>query len=304
MMLRWISLVPPMIELARDASRPSTHRPPSTAAASSGASSPSDPAPRPRSRRAAGSCRPRRASRGSIRHRSPRRARGGPACAGCAAGRSRARSTTGRAAGAATGSAVAPRDAHVCSRRSMATSAQHLLLPDERGAALVGQRRVRHPPALVLGPDAVLDRNLDVVEEDLVELALPGDLAQRSDLHARPPSSGSRASRSPGAAARRDRCAPARWPSWRSARTTTTPSDRSRGRRRRAAPRASRGSPGHCPASGSLNSWHQTSSPARIRGSSRPRCSSVPCAIRVGPTRVMPARPRTPGACARASSSL
>ena len=31
MMLRWISLVPPMIELARDASSPSAHRPSSTA---------------------------------------------------------------------------------------------------------------------------------------------------------------------------------------------------------------------------------------------------------------------------------
>ena len=48
---------------------------------------------------------------------------------------------------------------------------QHLFPPDERSAALVGERRVRDPPALVLGADEVLDRDLDVVEEDLVELA-------------------------------------------------------------------------------------------------------------------------------------
>ena len=39
MMLRWISLVPPMIELARDASNPSAHRPSSTVPSSSGMSS-------------------------------------------------------------------------------------------------------------------------------------------------------------------------------------------------------------------------------------------------------------------------
>ena len=61
---------------------------------------------------------------------------------------------------------------------------EHLLLPHERGAALVGQRRVRHTPALVLGADEVLDRDLDPVEEDLVELALAGDLAQRTDVDA------------------------------------------------------------------------------------------------------------------------
>ena len=89
---------------------------------------------------------------------------------------------------------------------------QHLLLPDERRAALVGERRVGDAPALVLGTDEVLDRDLDVVEEHLVELALAGDLAQRADLDAGRASSGSRASRSPCAAARPDRCAPARSP--------------------------------------------------------------------------------------------
>ncbi len=61
---------------------------------------------------------------------------------------------------------------------------EHLLLPDERRAPLVGQRRVRHAPTLVLRTDDVADRDLDVVEEDLVELALTGDLAQRADLDA------------------------------------------------------------------------------------------------------------------------
>ena len=40
------------------------------------------------------------------------------------------------------------------------------------------------PPAFVLRADEVLDRHLDLVEEDLVELALTGHLAQRADLDA------------------------------------------------------------------------------------------------------------------------
>ena len=61
---------------------------------------------------------------------------------------------------------------------------EHLLLPHERGAALVGECRVRDPPTFVLRADEVLDRDLDLVEEDLVELAVTGDLAQRADLDA------------------------------------------------------------------------------------------------------------------------
>ena len=90
------------------------------------------------------------------------------------------------------------------------------------------------------GPMQVLDRDLDVVEEDLVELALARDLAQRADRRRPSPSSGSRASRCP--------CGWARSGSVRTsamaqfgerARTTTTPSARSRRRRRRASRRAS-----------------------------------------------------------------
>src|SRR5436309_10944334 len=58
----------------------------------------------------------------------------------------------------------------------------HLLAPNEAAAALVGKDRVRHPPALVLRTDEVLDGDLDLVEEDLVELAVTGHLAQRTDV--------------------------------------------------------------------------------------------------------------------------
>ena len=51
-------------------------------------------------------------------------------------------------------------------------------------AALVQERRHRDLPALALVAEAVLDRDLDVVEEDLVELRLAGDLAQRPHLDA------------------------------------------------------------------------------------------------------------------------
>ena len=52
-------------------------------------------------------------------------------------------------------------------------------------AALVGERRVRDPPALVLRPDDAVLGDEHVGEEDLVELGLVGDLAQRPDLDAR-----------------------------------------------------------------------------------------------------------------------
>ena len=58
------------------------------------------------------------------------------------------------------------------------------------------------------------------------------------------------------------------------------------------------------PAPGSLNSWHHSSSAGRMRGSQRARCSGVPCASSVGPTRLMPIRPTSSGARARASSSV
>ncbi len=51
-------------------------------------------------------------------------------------------------------------------------------------AALVQQRRHGDLPALALLAEAVRDRHLDVAKEDLVELRLAGDLAQRAHLDA------------------------------------------------------------------------------------------------------------------------
>ena len=51
-------------------------------------------------------------------------------------------------------------------------------------AALVQERRHRHLPAVALVAQAVLDRHLNIAEEDLVELRLAGDLAQRPHLDA------------------------------------------------------------------------------------------------------------------------
>ncbi len=69
-------------------------------------------------------------------------------------------------------------------RRSIATSCstcsfQTNVAPRSLASVVLA---TRHPSCS--RADEVLDRDLDVVEEDLVELALPGDLAQRSDLHA------------------------------------------------------------------------------------------------------------------------
>ena len=50
--------------------------------------------------------------------------------------------------------------------------------------ALVQQRRHRHLPAVALVAEPVRHRHLDVGEEDLVELRLAGDLAQRPHLDA------------------------------------------------------------------------------------------------------------------------
>ena len=292
MMLRWISLVPPMIELARVVSRPRAQRPRRRAVVvgveqRAGPSTSTAVSYEPLARR-----RPRTASRCSTPRRSPRRVRAGRACARCAAGRSRRRSTTARAAGARAGrrAAALPRTPSI--RRSIASFEQHLLLPDERRAALVGERRVRDPPALVLGADEVLDRHLDVVEEHLVELVLAGHLAQRAHVDARRVHRDREHRDALVRAARRGRCARARCPCRRTSRTTTTPSgpvtryDAAAllGARVESAARS-------LPAPGSLNSWHQTSSAPRIRGIQRARCSSVPCAISVGPTSVTPAPP-------------
>jgi hypothetical protein len=67
--------------------------------------------------------------------------------------------------------------------------ADHAALAGQRGAAdrdpLVHQRRLRHPPAVADLPEAVRVGNPHVGEEDLVELGLARDLAQRPHLDAR-----------------------------------------------------------------------------------------------------------------------
>src|SRR5262245_21510355 len=65
-------------------------------------------------------------------------------------------------------------------RRQEAQIAREALGVGERaGAALVGEDRHRDPPALADLADQVLLRHAGVLEEDLAELALAGDLAQR-----------------------------------------------------------------------------------------------------------------------------
>ena len=305
MMLRWISLVPPMIELARvDRNRAPTvlrrrHR---RRRASAGRR---DRARRARSRPGAGSCPPRTASRGSTPSRSPRRGRVAPSVRCVVQAEDldvdpRLREPLTHDAGRR----VAPRARARLGERSIATSCSTCSRQmNDAPRSLASVVFATRQPSCS-GPMRLLDRDLDVVEEDLVELALAGDLAQRTHLDARRRHR-DRQHRDPLVRRRarigsHQRDAPGR----RSARTTTTPSGPSRRRRRRASRRASTRPARSLPASGSLNSWHHTSSPARIRGIHRRRCSSVPCAINVGPTRLTPTRPRSGGAPARASSSL
>ena len=61
--------------------------------------------------------------------------------------------------------------------------------PERRSAAhedaLVGERGAGRPPTVVLGPDETVVGHEHVVEEDLVEHGVAGQLAQRPDLDAR-----------------------------------------------------------------------------------------------------------------------
>ena len=247
MMLRWISLVPPMIELARVDSRPRAQRPPSIAPASSaheqraGAEHVGRGLVEPLARAGPEQLHDARLRADLLAPLEPgERARVVQAEDLDVDPRLReplAHARVGRA----------PARAHASASALDRGLEQHLLLPDERRAALVGERRVRDPPTLVLRTDEVLDRHLDVVEEHLVELVLAGHLAERAHVDALARPSGSRASRSPCARARPGRCARARCPCRRRSRTTTTPSARSRGTRRRSSARASRGSRGRCP---------------------------------------------------------
>jgi hypothetical protein len=62
--------------------------------------------------------------------------------------------------------------------------AQADLQEEPQAGALVHQRGERDLPAVADTPEHVLVRDAGAVEEELVELGLAGDLAQRADLHA------------------------------------------------------------------------------------------------------------------------
>ena len=186
MMLRWISLVPPMIEFARVDSSPRIHRP---------RSEPASP-PEHEERlgpehvggglvRCVGSGPPRTASRCSTPRRSPRPARAGRACARCGGGRSRRRSTTARVAGARP--RVAARDPErgtpSTTRRSRLSCSTCSRQMNDAPRSLASVVLATRQP-LVLRTDEILDRHLDVVEEDLVELVLAGQLAERAHVDA------------------------------------------------------------------------------------------------------------------------
>ena len=165
-----------------------------------------------------------------------------------------------------------------------------LLLEREGGAPLVRQRRVGDRPTVVQRADELVVGHEHLVEEHLVELGVAGDLHQRPHLDARRAACRRRGTRSPCASGRRGRCGRGRFPSGRTARTTSTPSGPERSQPSSTAPAVSSARRGRNPASGSLNSWHQISSAVRIGGSQRSFWSSVPCASSVGPARLMPTR--------------
>ena len=110
--LRWISLVPPWIELARVASSPCTHRPPSSACGSPAVSSASGPDRHRGGVHALARARPRTASPGSTPTRARPPAPSGRACARCGAGTAPRRSRRVRAAGGRRGRRPDPARAH------------------------------------------------------------------------------------------------------------------------------------------------------------------------------------------------
>ena len=290
MMLRWISLVPPMIELARDARNPSAQRAVVDRVVVVGQRAARRArAPRARSRRAAGSCSAQNSFTrlDSAPISSPRASRASVPLVVQAEDLDvdpRLREPLPRER------VVEPRRgrAAALSRRSIASSwSTCSFQTNEAPRSLASVVFATRQPSCS-GPMRLLDRHLDVVEEDLVELALPGDLAQRADLDAR------RVHRD---REHRDALVVRR------VRVGADERDAPVGEARVRRPhllagdavdvaallgRGSRARARSLPASGSLNSWHHTSSPARIRGIHRRRCSSVPCAISVGPTRLMP----------------
>ena len=163
------------------------------------------------------------------------------------------------------------------------------------GGALVHQRGHRDPPALADVADAVGVGHPDLGHVDLVELGLAGDLAQRPDLDA----GGVHVEGEVGQAlvlgclgvGAGHEHAPVgdvgeRVPHLLAGDRPT--------RRRRARPCVARPARSE-PAPGSLNSWHQASSPVNIRRSRRCLMASSPLVTIVGPAMVRPKKWRAPG---------
>ena len=117
-----------------------------------------------------------------------------------------------------------------------------------------------------LAADDVLVRDPRLLDEQLVELGLAGDLDGAAGPGRRPAPCPSGSTSAPCAWARPGRCARPACTTWRGGRTSSTPSGRSPPTRRRRAPRGSSATPGRSPASGSEKPWHQISSPDRIGG--------------------------------------
>ena len=282
-MLRWISSVPPRIEIDGAVRNSVCHSPCGSIVRvgaedaggergvrleQRGAAQPSCPNPpvraaRPaRCRAPAGRCTPSRATRSTSR-----------------ASASRTSGSDARAA----------RSARARSSRSTSSSP---LVPPAVDAPRSYDRHVsatRQPSPT--SPMRSASATTRVVEEDLGEVRVAVHLAQRPDVDAR-----RRAGRAPNAvmpAVLRDRRVVPGEQQSRTARTrpgSSTPSGRSRAtRRRRGSTRVA--SPARSdPAPGSENSWHQISSPVAIFGSQRAHWSGRPCASSVGPTSSSPTR--------------
>ena len=159
------------------------------------------------------------------------------------------------------------------------------------------------PPST--GPTSLPGVERDVVEEDLVEVRLAGDLAQRADRHAL---GVHRDDEHRQALVLRDvgvRCGRAAGRTPRAARSWSRPSGPRCATCRRAAGARGSGCPARSePAAGSEKSWHQTSSAVSIGPRSRCFWSSEPWAISVGPSMPTPMMSKMPGTPARPISWL
>ena len=148
-------------------------------------------------------------------------------------------------------------------REAVRAPAEALAAEPDRHA-LEHQRRQPDAPAAVDRPDLRARLEPDVVEEDLVEVRLAGDLAQRAHRHARRRPSGRRTSSGPCAWARRGWCARAAGRTPRAARWSSTPSGPRAARSRR---------PAAWRASGCRRG--RSRRPARRRAGTRPRRRSA-----------------------------